>query len=270
MKNTVKVTLIAAGAVMLTGAVISAAAIALGAGKIDRGISYRTETITDKITSVNISVNYDDIDIIQNNTDKITVHCTEGRTKKYNIVSQNGVLKIENSNDESKLKWYEYINFDFLYDDDGHKMVIEAPRDFKADMQIKNSYGDVKVTGVNGALNAVLDCGDLEIENCSFSSLDCTADYGDIEIKYTLAQNINVDNNCGDIELEEVTGNITAECDLGDIEFRYISGDNLFFGADCGDIKGIIRGKRKDYEPAGTKKLETKTNLGDINIRFTE
>ncbi len=39
---------------------------------------------------------------------------------------------------------------------------------------------------------------------------------------------------------------------------------------DCGDIEGVIRGKRADYEPGGAKKLEAKSDMGDVRIRFTE
>ncbi len=270
MKKAVKITLISAGAAALTGAVISAAAIAMGAGKSDSRISHRTETITDKIASVSINVDYDDIDIIQRDIDNIRVQCSENEIKKYNISSRNGILTIVNSEDERKLKWYEYINLDFLNDDDIHRMVIEMPRGFEADLTIKNSYGDINVSGVKGSLNAELDCGDIEIENCVFTSLDCTADYGDIEIKRTSAQNITADNDCGDIDFEEVEGNITASCDFGDIEFGYISGDNLIFNNSCGDIEGVIRGKKAEYEPGGIKKLEAKSDMGDVRVRFTE
>lgn len=271
MKKSVKITLISAGAVMLAGAVVSSAAIALGAGRSIGEMSYRTETITDKITSVNVSVDYDDVEIVTRDTDKISVRCMEGGTKKYSITAQGGMLTIENASvHEKKLKWYEYIHFDFLGDNDEHKLVIEVPRGFEADIVIKNSYGDVDISGVKGSLSAVIDCGDAEIESCTLTSLDCTADYGDIEIKHTLAKDIKADNNCGDIYFEEVTGNITAECDFGDIEFEYVSGDNLAFSCDCGDIEGIIRGKEADYKPEGSKKLHIKRNLGDVKVRFTE
>lgn len=100
--------------------------------------------------------------------------------------------------------------------------------------------------------------------------LECQNDYGDIEISRVTSKEIRLDNNCGDIELNDVSGNITAGCDLGDIEFEYVSGDNLDFAVDCGDIEGLIRGKKSDYGEGGTKQLKTKTNFGDIEIRFTE
>lgn len=270
MKKAVKITLISAGAVMMTGVVISAAAISMGAGKADSGVSQRTETITDKISSVSINVNYDDIDIIQRDIDNIRVLCSENEKKKYNISSDNGILTIASSDNKRKFKWYEYINLDFFNDDDLHKIVIETPRDFEVDMIIKNSYGDINVTGVNGSLNASLDSGDIEIENCVFTSLDCMADYGDIEIKHTSAQNITADNDCGDIYFEEAVGNIRASCEFGDIEFEYISGDNLIFNDSCGDIEGVIRGKKAEYEPGGTKKIEANSDMGRVDVRFTE
>lgn len=278
MKKSVKITLAAAGAAVLIGAVISAAAISSGAGKADRGAMLKAETITEKITSINIDSDCDDIVIVPafpDHTDEITgeasVIYAENEMKKCNVSVQNGVLEIKNVLDiERKRKWYEYINLDFFGDRITKKIQIYVPEDFEADMRIKSRYGDVSVSGVSGSLDAELDCGDIEAEDCTFTQLSCTAEYGDIEIKRTAAQNITVNSDCGDIELEDVDGNITSESDFGDISFENISGNSLIFSSRCGDVEGVICGKKADYEPGGAKRLEAKADAGDVRISFTE
>lgn len=268
MKRCNKIILIAAGAAVIIGGAVFAAGVALG-GAADKDISYNSETVTEKITKININTESDDIIIKPVNINDINVRYITGGNRQYEINTENGVLTINHViNQNRRVKWYDYINLDFT--DIEREIVIEVPQDFKADIDIENSFGDVDVSGIKGSLSAKLDCGDLEINGCEFSSLACQNDYGDIEINRVASKEIRLDNNCGDISLEEVSGNINAGCDLGDIEFEYVSGDNLEFMVDCGDIEGIIRGKKADYSEGGKKQLKTKTNFGDINIRFTE
>lgn len=274
MKRYNKIILITAGIVMIAGAVISAAAIGLG-GAADNDISYKSETITEKITAINGIIDCDDITIIPRDTDTINVHYASGGTKDYKVSAENSTLTVEYAPDKNgRLKWYDYINFsglDFMeHDNREHKIVIEVPRGFEADVSIENNYGDVSVSDIKGSLKLELDCGDAEIYGCDFTVLECEANYGDIDIKHTKAENIKVNNDCGDIELEEVTGNITASCSMGDIEFENITGNNLIFENSCGDIEGTVRGNEADYAPGGNKKLEADTDLGTVKIRFVK
>lgn len=267
MKRCNKIILIAASAAVIIGGAVLAAGIALG-GAADSDISYNSETITEKIKEINIDTDCDDIIIMPVSRNDINIRYITGGKRQYEINAENGVLTINHTTDRSKrVKWFDYINFDFGLD---REMVIEVPRDFEADIDIESNYGDIKISDIKGSLSANLDCGNFEINGCEFSSLECQNDYGDIEISRVTSKEIRLDNNCGDIELNDVSGNITAGCDLGDIEFEYVSGDNLDFAVDCGDIEGIIRGKKYDYGEGGTKQLKTKTNFGDIEIRFTE
>lgn len=267
MKRYNKIILISAGAAIVIGGAVLAAGITLG-GASDRDISYNSETITEKIKEINIDTDCDDVIIKPVGRNDINIRYVTGGKRQYTINADNGVLTINHTTDRSKrVKWYDYVNFDFGLD---REMVIEVPNNFEADINIESNYGDIKVSDIKGSLSAKLDCGDFEISGCEFSSLECQNDYGDIEISRVTSKKIRFDNNCGDIALEDVSGDITAKCDLGDIEFEYVSGDNLDFAVDCGDIEGLIRGRKADYSEGGTKKLKTKTNFGDINIKFTE
>lgn len=268
MKRCNKIILIAAGAAVIIGGVVMAAGMALG-GASDKDISYNSETITEKIKEVNINTDCDDVIITPASRNDINIrYITDGKRQSA-INAENGVLTINHTIERDKrVKWYDYINFGFIGIE--RELVIEVPRDFEADINIESDFGDIRVSDIKGSLSANLDCGDFEIESCEFNLLECQNNYGDIEINRVTSKEIKLDNNCGDIELDEVSGNIKAQCDLGDIEFDYVSGDNLDFAVDCGDIEGVIRGKKADYGEGGKKQLKTKTNFGDINIRFTE
>lgn len=270
MKRYNKIILITAGIITVAGMAITAAALTLGAGTENRDIEYKSETITDKITAVDIDVDYNDIMIVPRDTNEITLHYAEGGTRQYDIHAENNMLAIKCTREKNKkLKWYDYINLNFIGTGEReHQIIIEVPRGFSADVKINDDLGDIKISGIKGSLDAFLNCGDIEIDGCEFTSLECQADLGDIEIRNTKAQTIKTDNNCGDTEFVEVTGNITAECDLGDIEFENIVGDKLVFENHCGDIEGTILGKKEDYEAGGSKQLEANTNMGDVEIIF--
>lgn len=268
MKKHNKIILIAASIAAVSGAVICAAAIGMGGAKTD-GLERKTKTISGKITELNIDTAYDDIKIVPRDTDSITLRYTEGKTKKYDIVSENEALTVKYAADKGK-KWYERISFNFLNmeQDEAHKIVLEVPHGFEANISVENDYGDAEISDIKGKLNVNLACGDVEIYGCNLSALDCKADYGDIDIKNTKAETVKLNNNCGDIELEETTGNIEAYCDYGDIEFENIAGDNLIFKNNCGDIEGSIRGNEADYAPGAAKRLDADTKVGTVNIWF--
>lgn len=267
MKLHNKVTLITAGVAVVAGAGICAVALSMGAMS-NAGLQQNSQIINEKITAMDINVLYDNIVIVPEDINHIAIDYNTGETKHYNIKSDKGVLSFHAENTDRRLKWYEYIKLDFRKKDE-NTIYITVPYEFAADINITNNCGDVSVSEVKGKLNVKLDYGDLRIQKCDFSSLECEVDLGDTEVSSVRADNITVNNDCGDIEFKDVRGSINAYCDLGDIEFENIEGNSLIFNNDCGDIEGNILGSRDEYSPNGTKKFEAKTNLGDVDINFT-
>lgn len=268
MKLHNKIILITAGAAVAAGTVICAVALSMGAMS-SAGLHQNSQTINEKITSMDIDLLYDDVIIVPEAADHITIGYTTGETKQYDIKAEKGVLSIHAKDTHKFLKWYEYIKLDFRKKDK-NTVYIAVPYEFTADIRITNNYGDISISEVNGNLNAELNCGNLKIQDGSFSSLESEVDLGDTEISSVRADSITVNNDCGDIKLSDVKGNISAHCDLGDIEFENISGDGLIFENNCGDIEGNILGSRDEYSPNGSKKLEAKTDLGDVDIKFKQ
>lgn len=225
-----KTILITAGAAILAGTVIAAVGAGFG-GLYEGEISHHSQTITETISAMNLFVDFGDITVIATDGNDINIRCISAEHKPYKINVENGVLSIDNKKESgARRKWHDYISFDFRKK---QELIIEVPHRFEADVRIENNYGSVKVSDIKGSLSAKLDCGDIAISGCALQTLACENDYGDIKINRTVSEDIRLDNNCGDIE-------------------------------------GIIRGKKIDYGPNGTRKLEMQTKLGDAAIRFTE
>lgn len=260
-----KIIIITAGLFILFGVIISGIAVMLTAKSSERNARMETKEITENISKINISVDMSDVKIIPANTDKITLTYFTDETNQYDISTDNGTLSVEYVRfSKEKVKWYDYyFSFDFGRD---HDIILEVPRNFRADIQLSANYGDIEVTGVNGGgMNVQTDYGDVEIKDCKFTSIECTTDYGDIDME-----------QCG-------SDTFNCNTDYGDIEFERISGKNIVFDTACGDIEGTIDGSKSDYmintetslgkrniqnKTDGKNTLDAKTDLGDIEISF--
>lgn len=252
-----KAILITAGGLIVIGAVIVAAAVALG-GTYKGDTQRHTETITDKVSKIDISANADDINIIASDTDSIRIAYNEGKNKQYDIKQENGTLYLTPAKEGTR-KWYDYININF--NDELNKINIEIPEFLKPDMRLNSNYGDISLSGIGGNLTINSDCGDIDIQGGKLDNLSCEASYGDVEIENTEAKDISIIADCGDIDAERISGNIKANVKKGDIDIEYITAENITLSSELGDISCAIAGQESDYN------IAAETKLGDCNVR---
>lgn len=303
MNKTTKITLIVASLLIIFGGIISVVAITFG-GMTPHDVDLQTQTVTqtvaDKITKIDVSVAFDDIIIKSSDTNKMEVTYYTGKTKQYNFSTDNNTLLLKSlPTDIFSENWIDHINFSST---DIRDIFIEVPKSFEGEIIISTDYGDIKASDLKGSINLKSDSGDIEVIKGNFTTaiydvdygdveisgvtaktMDIDNDYGDVDIKATKADTITIEDNCGSIDIEDVSANITAHCDMGDIEIERVSGDKLEFTNNFGDIKGVILGNEFDYSiisrtdlgdnnlkdrSGGSKTLEAKTDLGDIEIMF--
>lgn len=261
-----KILIITAVLFVVFGSVIAGAAIVMTAKSSDSNARMRTQTITENIKKVNISVDMSDIKIIPDDTDKIILTYFEDDTNRYNVTTDNGMLSVKYERfNKNKAKWYDYyLNFDFKRD---HDIILKVPRNFTSDIEINSDYGDIEISGVKSDnMNIRTDYGDVDIERCTSETLKCYTDYGDIELK-------------------DCVCNIDCGTDYGDVEVERISGSSITLSTSCGDIEGTIIGNETDYtinagtdlgdnnmqnRTGGKNTLNAKTNLGDISLNFIQ
>ncbi len=248
---------IAAGACILTGALIGGIAVANGGLEAEKGVRQERQIVSD-ISKIDISANMGDITIVRTDKDYINLVYYETGKKKYDVTDDNNMVKVKPNN--TQMKWYDYINIGLAH---GNDITLELPNTFIGDIVIDSKMGDVDMSGVSGNVNISLSYGDIKVSSCEKIKLICA-------------------DKCGDIELENILGSIEANSKLGDIEFKNISGDISLKNA-CGDIEGTIMGREEEYtvnaktsvgdnnlqdRSGGTKKLDIKNDCGDIEVRF--
>lgn len=266
MKRYNKIILTCAGAALIVGAALTAAAYTIGLPKAD--LQTETKIIKDTVNVLNINVDYNDIIIRTYDRDDISVSYMYGGTRQYDVSIKDGVLDIAYVFEKPKRqKWYDFISLDF--GEHKNSITIEVPKSFSADMNIVNGYGDTNIAGINSKMTLRANYGDLRLSNMR-GSLNTDLNYGDIEIKNSEFSSLKCQLDCGDIELGDVESSMDINCDYGDIEFDRISGDSLILNNDCGDIEGTIRGNEADYVLGGKKTLKAETDLGDVEIEFVK
>ncbi len=282
--KTNRILIITAGLFILAGAVIAGIALMLTARSSEQNARMKTYEVTEKISNVNIDVNMSDIKIMPvMGTDKITLTYFTDDTNKYDISEDNGTLSVKYVKfNKEKAKWYDYyFSFDFSRD---HDVILQVPQNFRADLLLHADYGDIEVTDMSGdSMNIHTSYGDLDITGCKFKAMECATDYGDIDIERSQSDTFNCSTDFGSIDVTDTAGKINCGTDYGDIEFERISGASIVMDTSCGDIEGTIDGREADYtinaqtnlgdknvqsRAGGEKRLDVKTDMGDIDIIF--
>lgn len=282
--KTNRILIITAGLFILAGAVIAGIALMLTARSSEQNARMETYEVTEKISNVNIDVDMSDIKIMPvMGTDKITLTYFTDDTNKYDISEDNGTLSVKYMRfNKEKAKWYDYyFSFDFGRD---HDVILQVPQNFRADLLLHADYGDIEVTDMSGdSMNIHTSYGDLDITGCKFKAMECATDYGDIDIERSQSDTFNCSTDFGSIDVTDTAGKINCGTDYGDIEFERISGASIVMDTSCGDIEGTIDGREADYtinaqtnlgdknvqsRAGGEKRLDVKTDMGDIDIIF--
>lgn len=282
--KTNRILIITAGLFILAGAVIAGIALMLTARSSEQNARMETYEVTKKISNVNIDVDMSDIKIMPvMGTDKITLTYFTDDTNKYDISEDNGTLSVKYMRfNKEKAKWYDYyFSFDFGRD---HDVILQVPQNFRADLLLHADYGDIEVTDMSGdSMNIHTSYGDLDITGCKFKAMECATDYGDIDIERSQSDTFNCSTDFGSIDVTDMVGKINCGTDYGDIEFERISGSSIVMDTSCGDIEGTIDGREADYtinaqtnlgdknvqsRAGGEKRLDVKTDMGDIDIIF--
>ncbi len=283
--NANKIVLITSVILVIFGSILIALSIGMMSLSDNAQGQIQTRTITETINKIDVTANIGDIRIIRDNTDVITVTYYEDSANQYYISTVNEILLINSTIPDKTVKWYDrYINLNFGTRDK-YDIIIKIPRTQYADFNICSKYGDIEAENIAGGyINTETDCGDIELIKCEFTNITGLTNYGDIKTNNLIADNTTLNTDCGDIELTECGfSNITCSTKFGDIEANHFSGNTVTLKTDCGDIEGTIIGNEADYSinaetnlgdknvqntSNGSKILEAKTDLGDIDIKF--
>lgn len=242
--------LIAAGIMILSGALISGAAYIAGAGRNHEKPVYKTEEIS--VKNIKLVADNTDITVINGNSFSVTYPFCD----KTNFSGQyeNDTYIAEYSAENNTILGLDlHLSLEL---DATHQNVITVsiPNDFDGNIEVSTNTGDITVTDIDA------------------KTLKSQTDYGDIYIAETNAD-VETNTDTGDTELHSLHGNISAVSDTGDTSAENVNGDTIRIESRIGDIYLLADGAENDYSINGVgdgqKTIYTDTDMGDTEITFT-
>lgn len=297
MKRGTLIWLIIASLLVISGTVISAAALSSKGwdfGKLGTvNMKTNRREITEDFSNISIIADIEDIRILASTDNTASVIFVEEERQRHSADVINGTLNIS-FNDTRE--WYEKIgifstkgpsitiylpktSYDALsIDSDTSDILLPKGFTFNS-IKIKNSTGDIEMTNTTvGALELTTTTGDMEIEN-----ITCTGDIkiavttGEAELSNITCSNLYSIGDTGDIELENVIsqGSFNITRTTGDVGLEACDAAEITVVTDTGDVSGSLlsekiyitssdTGRIRVPQTTSGGKCQITTDTGDI------
>ena len=256
MNKTVRNWLIAAAALIFTGALLFAVALAFTGGDITKlgTVDYVTTTFepSGDFENINMNVYTTDIEFLPSEDGKCRIVCYEDEKVKHSAEVKDGVLTV--GTEDSRIWHFFAISFT------NPKMTVYLPQNEYGILDIETDTGAVDLpknftfesinidghTGAvvcsasaNGAVDIGLDTGAIMISDISAGSIKLKADTGSIKLSGAdVSENIGVSAATGAVKIENIScKDLLAEADTGFVSLKDVGCKNLHAETDTGDIK---------------------------------
>ncbi|WP_413358992.1 DUF4097 domain-containing protein [Bacillus subtilis] len=110
--------------------------------------------------------------------------------------------------------------FQFLNGFNRSTLIVRLPYDYKGDLAVRTSSGDVSVAGNHhlalSGLNAVSASGNTSVTDVRLQDLKVKASSGDVSISNTVSKTAGIDLTSGDANLVHVSGSLEVKMTSGD------------------------------------------------------
>ncbi len=218
------------------------------------------ETVFD---TIKIDSKSSDIEVKEGNESKV----------KAVIYGDKDETNVEVVNNKLNIKSNEKGCIGFCFNMTIAKIEVYLPSSYSGNINIENNYGDVNIGNFdNLILYATLDAGDIKVDSLKTGKIKNS--YGDIKIS-GYSKELNIDQDCGDVEVSEVD-RIKLENNYGDINIGKVN-EYLQIKEDCGDVEiaslnlkenSSIHNSYGDIKIGSTNEIyiNAKTSLGDTKV----
>ena len=214
-------------------------------------------------------------DIIKIDSKSSDIEIKEGNESKVKVViyGDKDETNVEIVNNKLNIKSNEKKCIGFCFNMTIAKIEVYLPSSYSGNINIENNYGDVNIGNFdNLILYATLDAGDIKVDSLKTGKIKNS--YGDIKIS-GYSKELNIDQDCGDVEVSEVD-RIKLENNYGDINIGKVN-EYLQIKEDCGDVEiaslnlkenSSIHNSYGDIKIGSTNEIyiNAKTSLGDTKV----
>lgn len=239
--------------------------------------SYNFETnayeIVDEFNKIEINAKTANINFQLAEDGECKVVCYENKKEKHLTSVDNGVLKINYTNEK---RWYDYLHIL----SNSPKITVYLPDLDNITLTIKVSTGDVKLPSdftfesisISGSTCHVkcyassinqtkihVSTGDIIIENATAKNYDLHVSTGYAKITNVNCENIVSTGSTGDIKLNNVIASekISIERSTGKVKFYRCDANELKIITSTGDVEGTL---------LSDKVFIVKSSTGDIDV----
>ncbi|NEN24454.1 DUF4097 domain-containing protein [Cryomorpha ignava] len=164
----------------------------------------------------------------------------------FDFVENGRTLEITTRRDEKKLKWKGVYEFSMNFK-------IKMPENVNID--IDNSFGDVRINGTTGVLKLKVQHGDCFVAYANGNENKMDISFGDVRIESMSRANLKIQH--GDLRIEKIH-DLSLDIQFGDIDIDLMSGTNTLNIAH-GDLN-------IDDVSSKLKSLTIDVQFGDIEI----
>jgi len=266
---------------------------------IVNGISLDKEIVTqeigDSFENVTVSIPYENVSIISEGS-VAKVSYPKSMQKDLTISSNSGTLNISGFTD-----WYALFKLNLFWHTS--KVTITLPANWKGNVVINGQSGNVSVSGLQreNTVDIKTGSGNLQVADCTLSSLNLNQNSGNISINTTKILNTlsvqgrsgnlkinsseckygNLEISSGNVNLTEFTAEETliASTHSGNITLTKVDSPSLTLHSDSGNISGTIASEKiftvstnsgtvNVPASSGTETCEITTKSGNVNIKI--
>lgn len=258
----------------------------------------------------NITIDYENTDILVYTQDAPTVRIVYPQSFYKNGEKATEVTITETENTlkitEKSINGWQFWNFTAPKT----KLYLPADRTYTLTLSTNNGNVTLDGTAYSvNAISLTTDNGNIHTKKAitAQGKVNAETNNGNITLQEVSAQNITAETDNGNvclytgvateqIRLETNNGNVTItksgtantvhlSSDNGNIEVDGVTAESITFETDVGNVEGTVIGKKSDFtitvehnlgetdlypQTGGAKTLHVETDIGNIEIRFTE
>lgn len=290
MKKSIKIWLIIASVLSLTGIVMFAVVMAAGGWDFTRLNSIKfvanTHVISDDFSNISITTDTSDVYFLVSENNECKVVLNETEKEKHTVEVVDNTLKI-NIRDERK--WYEHITF-FSFGQ--AKITVYLPKSAYGTLTVNQDTGDIKLPSsfIFGSIDLSGSTGDANVYSEVTGQARIRRSTGEINIAGTKVGSLNLTTSTGDVDVSRLVcaGNISIGVSTGEVELDDVSCVNFASNGSTGEISlenviasSVMQIKRStgdvELENSDAEKIDIVTDTGNVEgslrtskIFFTE
>ncbi|MDM5303211.1 DUF4097 domain-containing protein [Bacillus subtilis] len=164
-----------------------------------------------------------DIDsvVIESDHKNVRIRAEERNDISAGISGKSGKLFVTESKRKLELTAKEK-EFQFLNGFNRSFLVVRIPYDYKGDLTVRTSSGDISVDGNQRLalieLNAASASGDMRVTDVRLQDMKVNGSSGDVTISNTVSKTAGIDLASGDANLADVSGSLDVKLTSGNLD----------------------------------------------------